>query len=37
VQVTNHAEFPPPVSTRPFVKGAPDGPALSAQVQKDLL
>ena len=36
-ELTNNAEFPPPTSTRPFVKGAPDGPALSAAVQRDLL
>ena len=36
-ELTNNAEFPPPASTRPFVQGAPDGPALSAAVQRDLL
>ena len=30
-------EFPPPKSTRPFVKGAPDGPPVPPEVQKKLL
>ena len=36
-EMTRSDEFPPPVSTRPFVKGAPDGPPVPREVQQQLL
>ena len=36
-ELTRSGEFPPPVSTRPFVKGAPDGPPVPRDVQEKLL
>jgi pyruvate dehydrogenase E1 component alpha subunit len=36
-ELTRREEFPPPSSRRPFVKGAPDGPPVPPEVQKNLL
>ena len=36
-ELTRSGEFPPPVSTRPFVKGAPDGPPVPRDIQEKLL